>query len=182
MKTLKYKSLVEFTRSFDLEQLNKNSLVISDIDGVFFKGIFDPREIIGVISQRNLMAFEKILETQTAFWIFTNRTLLFKKFPFIKQLLRSFKKITSVSPKVYSDCSQYLENELKKYAIVMNAKKPGKDSQKVVEQGISNFKNVIYIGSQDIPFYHNDLTLVQELNKKVDTLNLIYIEISSWKR
>ncbi|MFC1780078.1 hypothetical protein ACFLY9_00065 [Patescibacteria group bacterium] len=178
MKNLKFKSFVKFVNSPDFDQITKDSLVISDIDGVFFRGIFDPREIIGVISKRNIKTFEKILETGTAIWIFTNRILLFKKFPFIKQLSRSFKKITSISPEVYSDCSQFLGNELKKYAIIMNAKKPGKESRSVVEKGINNFSTVVYIGARELPFYFNDLKLVSNLSKTVDSEKLTFVEIS----
>jgi hypothetical protein len=182
MKTLKFKSLQQFAKEYDLSRINKNTLLISDIDGVFFKGIFDPREILGTIHPNVLKAFEKLLSTKAKCWIFTNRMKLFKKFPYIKQITRSIKKITSTTPKFFENCSEFLQNNLPNFAIIMNANKPEEESLKVVEKGTANFSTVIYLGSQDLPFYHNDLRLVQKLSQRINTSNLIYIEISSWKR
>lgn len=180
MKIIKHKSLQHFIQNYNLSQIGKDSLIISDIDGVFFKGIFDPREILGIISPDNLKTLEDLLKTNSALWIFTNRLAIFKYFPFIKQIASSIKKTTGVTPPIYSKCSEFLEDDLKNHAIIMNAKKPSEDSQKVVEKGIANFKNVIYIGSQDVPFFYHDFKLIKILNQKKPTNNLTFVEISPW--
>jgi hypothetical protein len=182
MKNLNYKSLKKLATSKFIKNLNSKDLIISDIDGVFFKGIFDPRELLGTIDPGTLQAFEKILKTKARYWILTNRMKLFKRFPYIGQISRSIKKITSISPNLYSDCSQFLEDDPQDYSIILNAKKPSEDSVKVVEEGIKNFEKVVYIGSQDLPFYHNDIKLIQEISDELDTSRLTYIEISSWKK
>ncbi len=182
MKINKFKSLNNFVDNYNLKSISKGDLIISDIDGVFFKGIFDPREIIGLIDNKTLKSLERLLKTQASFWIMTNRIHIFRKFPYIKQLSRTVKKITSVKPYIYSNCSKFLEDNIKNYIIIMNAKKPSLESQKVVEKGIANFSKVLYIGSQDLPFFHNDLKLISKVKESTNSKNLEYIEISYWKK
>lgn len=182
LKDDQYKSLIEMTRKLDLDELDENTLIISDVDGVFFKGIFDPREIIGLIDDEVLKAFEKLLGTKASFWVFTNRMKLFKTFPYIKQIKRSIKKMTQQKAPLYTSCLKFLENKPQNYIIIMNAKKPGKSSQEVLLRGLELYDKVIYIGSQDLPFYHNDVKLVERIRRKSGTDKLTYIEISSWKK
>jgi len=178
MKYLKFSSLSDFISNQDISQYNKNTLLISDIDGVFFRGIFDPREIIGIISKKNITVLEKILLKKIACWIFTNRPAIFKYFSFIRQISDSIKKVTGVTPNIYSKCSHFLEDRSQNYAIIMNAKKPSEQSQEVIEKGIKNFEKVIYISARDLPFYYSDKQLIQKLNKRLNLDKLVFIEIS----
>ena len=178
MRSYQYKSLIEFTEKYDINKLGKNDLIISDIDGVFLNGIFDPREILGVISKENLEAFEKLLKTQTAFWFFTNRWAFFKHFPFIKQLSKSINKTTTITPTIYSNCSQFLEDRLQNYVIILNSMKPWSKSLKVVEKGIESFEKVVYVGAQDTPFYNTDKIVVNKLERSnINIDNLTFISI-----
>lgn len=181
MKKLRFNSLPDLVNHYDLSQLGPKSLLISDIDGVFFKGVFDPREIFGIIKKENLAAFEQILFQKPACWIFTNRPTIFKYFPFIRQISTSIKKVTGKSPPIYSNCSHFLKARSQNYAIILNAKKPDTESQKVVEQGIAHFEKVIYISARDLPFYYTD----QELTEKLDKQNLeklVFIEINPFNK
>ena len=177
MKKERYKSLQDFVNNYDLSTIDEKSLLIFDIDGVFFKGLFDPREIIGIINMENINAFEKVLSSMAACWIFTNRLSIFKYFPFIKQISKSIKKVTGITPPIYSNCSDFLEARSQKYSIILNAKKPSAESQKVVEEGTSNFKRVIYVSARDNPFYYTDQQLVTKLGKKLNLAKLSFIEI-----
>lgn len=182
MRELQFRSLQQFIKKFDINKIGPKDIVISDIDGVYFKGIFDPREIIGLISKENLESLSRILNTGTMFIFLTNRLKLFKKFPYIKQISRTVKKTTTIRPKLYTNCSDFLDSEQKSYSIIMNAKKPSPESQKIIEYASSNFRKVFYFGSQDLPFYHNDIKLLKKVEKSRALNNLTYIEISSWKR
>lgn len=177
MKKNKYKSLKNFTERYELSNIDKNTLIISDIDGVFFRGIFDPREILGIINKENKRAFEQILSQKCACWLFTNRPTIFKHLPFIRQISTSIKNVAGITPPIYSNCSHFLKERSQNYAIIMNAKKPGEESQKVVEQGIANFEKVIYLSAQDLPFYYTDQQLVEKLKKTPELEKLTFIEI-----
>jgi len=176
-----YKSLESFIKHFNRNEYDENDLIISDIDGVFFKGIYDPREIIGIISRKNLKLFKTLLETECAFWIFTNRLNFFRKFPFIKQLSKTMSDFSNSKIKIFTSSSDFLDYNNEKYAIILNAKKPKFESQKVVEKGIDDFKKVIYIGSQDTPFYYTDKKLLSLLAKQRPLDDFTFIEINPWK-
>lgn len=180
MKKYKLQSLKEVQNTINWQEL-KNVLLITDVDGVFFKGIFDPREIIGVISKKNLQIFDKLLKNVDACWILSNRPPIFKYFPFIRQITSSITNATQQTPPLYSDCSTFLEKGLQKYVIILNAKKPSKESQIVVENGLEEFTNVIYIAAQDHPFYFNDKKLINNIaNEK--KRHFIYIEINPFAK
>ncbi len=182
MKSYSYKTFENFVQMFDLSEYGEDDLIISDIDGVFFRGIYDPREIIGIISKKNLKVFNTLLNTKCGFWIFTNRLKLFKGFPFIRQLFKILSAYSKKKVEIYTNSLSFLEAKIEKYAIIMNAKKPNQKSQKVVEKGIENYRKIIYIGSQDTPFYYTDKNLLKRLSKKRNLDNLTFIEINSWKK
>jgi len=182
MKRFKYKSLKEFANNFDFENFGKEDLIISDIDGVFFKGVYDPREIIGVIKKENLHILETFLKMNCGFWIFTNRKKFFRNFPFIKQLQNTLSNHSQSKVNIFLGSNDYLEHKIQKYAVIINSAKPGNKSQEVVGKGIDNFRKVIYIGSQDTPFFYTDKKLVDNLSKKKDLSKLVFVEINSWKR
>lgn len=177
MKHLKYDYLRDFINQTDLPNVDEDTLFIFDIDGVFFRGIFDPREILGIISNETLLVFEQILKKKSACWIMTNRLHIFKYFPFIRQLKKTIQKITSVSPSIYSKCSAFLESGSNKYNIIMNARKPAEDSQEVVKRGMTEYKQVLYVGGRDTPFYFTDKELVEEVYKETSLNNITFIEI-----
>lgn len=181
MKNYKLKSLKEVLNTINWQELGKNVLLITDIDGVFFKGIFDPREIIGIISKKSLQTFEELLENFDACWIFSNRLPIFKHLPFTKQISNSINNVAKVTPPIYSNCSSFLDSRSQNYAIILNAKKPSIKSQQVVEKGIGEFSSVVYLGAQDHLFYFNDRKLINKIanRKKKD---LIYIEISPFMK
>ena len=178
MKHYKYHSLKDYINKTDLRDIDVNTLFIFDIDGVFFKGIFDPRELLGIISKETSLAFEEILSKKAPCWIMTNRSNLFRYFPFIKQISKSIEKITSTTPNLYSNCSAFLESGSNKSNIVMNARKPAEDSQEVVKKGIRQYDKVIYIGGRDTPFRFTDEELVEKLDGKISLDNLTLIEIT----
>ncbi|MBN2015767.1 hypothetical protein JW766_02950 [Candidatus Dojkabacteria bacterium] len=183
MKYLKFKTFSNFVTTFDLGQITKDDLMISDIDGVFFKGIFDPREVLGIINQKNLRALEKLLKTNISCWFLTNRIGLFKHFHYIKQLAKTINKVRTIEPNIYSNCSHFLKDRSQNFAIIMNAKKPKEGSQKVIKKGLNEFKKVIYIGSKDWPWIFVDLDVVKNLNNNGNDLkNLTFIEINPWIR
>lgn len=177
MKSYRYHSLPDYINKTDLENVSAETLFIFDIDGVFFRGVLDPRQIIGVIHDENKKAFESILATQAPCWIMTNRPNVFRHFPYIKQLSSSIEKITSASAGMYSNCSDFLNDRSKMYNIIMNAQKPSEESKAVVKKGMEQFRQVIYIGGRDMPFYFTDAKLVEELAKEVSSDNLTFIEI-----
>lgn len=179
MKEFRYKSLKEYAESLTSDDFDDRTLIISDIDGVFFRGVFDPREILGIIGKTNISVLESLLSNNPALWLFTNRSYFFRRFPYIRQLRKTIKKTTTINPEVYSDCSSFLiefKNSMN-YAIIMSAQKPDSDSQKVVEKGIQNFRRVIYIAAKDTPFVFPDEELLQRLEEKDDLSRLWFIKI-----
>ncbi len=182
MKTCLYRTFSSFIKNYNLSKVDKNTLIISDIDGVFFKGIYDIREIIGVMSKNNIKSLKILLKRNSSFWILTNRNKIFRNFPFIQQIKKVLDSASKSNTKIYIGCENFLQDKLKKYALIINSKKPSKASQKVVEKGINNFKNVVYIGSKDTPFINKDFELVNRLDKQLTKKDFTYIEISLWAR
>ncbi|MDD3647616.1 MAG: hypothetical protein PHS44_03915 [Candidatus Dojkabacteria bacterium] len=178
MKTYSFRSLSDFKSCFDLTAIDQNTLIISDIDGVFFKGILDPREIVGILEKGSLLVLETLLKRKPAIWLFTNRLSIFKRFRFVRQFRTTMQNFTDKELRIFKGSKSFVEQDLVRYALILNARKPGKDSQKVVEKGIENFKKVIYIGAKDLPFYFTDekLLAIIERNKNLD--NLTFIKIS----
>lgn len=182
MQKLKFKSLLDFVNHYGFANIDKETLFILDIDGVFFKNILDPREIIGIISSSNLSAFREILKLKPACWIFSNRPAIFKYFPFINQLAKTIKRITGVRPPIYSNCSEFLSSRSKDFIIILNAKKPNTESQNVVRKGLDLFSSVTYISARDFPFYFTDQELTKELGKNINLDRLTFVEISPWAK
>ncbi|MBU0976765.1 MAG: hypothetical protein ABIE03_03145 [Patescibacteria group bacterium] len=181
MKTYSYKSFQDFIDNLDLSLIYQDSLIISDIDGVFFKNIIDPRWILGVLSKESLLSLEALMRQKPAMWLFTNRLSFFKYFPFVRQFRRSVQNLTDSVLKVFTNSNDFLKHKPINYALILNAKKPGSKSQQVVEKGIDNFKKVIYIGAKDLPFYFTDERLLKKLEQKENLDNLTFIKISPFK-
>jgi hypothetical protein len=177
MNKLIFKSFSDFSHSDLTRSIDKHTLCIFDIDGVFFRGIFDWREWMGIIDKKILVEFETILNKTYAVWVMTNRPALFKIFSFVKQIAKSITKVTNLQPTIYSNCSQFISSRVKNYAIILNARKPSKQSQQVVEQGSKNFKKVFYIAAADLPFYFADEDLLKEIDQRHHLKNVTLIEI-----
>lgn len=182
MLKYKYKNLHEFINKFDFNNLSSKDLIISDIDGVFFKSIFDIREIIGIIGNNNINHLEEILKINTSFWVFSNRFSIFRFFPFIKQIIKTIKDITKVNPVLITNYSKFTTNNLPKYYIILNAKKPSLKSQELLSLVLRKFRKVIYISAQDTPFYYTDKLLVDNLTRNENFNNLIFVEINPWQK
>jgi len=79
---------------------------------------------------------------------------------------------------MYSNCSDILQERSTNYAIILDAKKPSPNSQRVVAQGMSFFEKVIYIGGRDFPLWFTDESLLQKIEEKISLDNLTFVEIS----
>lgn len=163
---------------YNANRLNTDTLLIFDIDGVFFKGILDPHEIVGVIDKKVLEIFRQIIEKAGGCWILTNRPNIFKNFPFIQQISEVIQQVTSEPPSMYSKCSEFLEDRSTNFSIILDAEKPSPNSQRVVGLGMSLFDKVIYIGGRDLPVWFTDEMLLKKIEEKISLDNLTFIEIS----
>lgn len=180
MKRLVLKSIKEFVQEEQLKKLNDQTLCIFDIDGVFFNGILDWREIVGIIATDYLEALKKILQTKTRCWIFTNRMSLFRIFPYIKQLKNILSEFAPNQQVMFCKNSNiFLTQKQRDFAVIMNARKPSIHSQKVVEEGINDFKEVFYFSAQDFPIIYSDRKLLDIIEKKTNTDNLTFVDIRS---
>jgi len=175
-----FNSFSDFFASDLIKHLDKDTLCIFDIDGVFFRGIHDPREWLGIIKSETLEKFEELLKTGCSCWIMTNRPSIFKNFPFIRQIRTSIEKITKIFPVVFSGSSKFLKKTSFNYAVIMNAGKPKSMSQKVVEEGSRRFQNVYYIAAPETPLWFCDERLLFELNQYADISNVTLIKIAPW--
>ena len=176
MKTLSFKKLHDFCESEEFKILNEKSLCILDIDGIFFEGLTDPHFWFSNIKKEYLEELEKIEKTKSNIWIFTDRNLFGFWGPYKKQLLDVLSENGRINVRKFKGSKEFLDKakELDK-ALIINAKKPGEESQKVLIKGLENFEEVFYFASQDIPFKYDDKTLVEKL--KCDKIHLYFIDI-----
>jgi hypothetical protein len=177
MKKMKFASLQDFKNNYDTSDVSKDSLFIFDIDGVFFKP-FSLDWFLGRISNANINAFQEIISKDSACWIFTNRPRILMVFKFMQQLKDALSKFSDQNLQIFKNSYTFLQNKISRFAVIMNARKPSEQSQKVIEKGIKNFKNVIYIAARHIPINYPDKKLIEELEKRIDLTRLTFVDIS----
>lgn len=176
MQRIELKTFREFCESKYCSKLNKESLCVIDVDGIFFHGLTDPHFWFSKIKKEYLENLAKIAKTNTNIWIFTDRNLFGFWGPYKKQLCDTLSKNGKIAVKKYKNSTDFLTKaENFSRAIILNAQKPGKNSLKLIEKSLEKFKNVFYIASQDFPFVYDDKTLVENLEN--DTINLYFIDI-----
>ena len=176
MKHLTYPSLKDFCESKYKKNLNTKTLCIFDIDGIFFEGLTDPHFWFSNIKKEYLDELNKIVNTGTNIWIFTDRNIFGFWGPYKKQLSDTLSVNGKIKVPRYKGSLDFLKRS-KSYerALILNAKKPGKESVKVLEKSTKLFDTVYYFGSQDVFFKYDDKTLVEKI--KHDKINLYFIDI-----
>ncbi len=177
MKDLHFDSFDKFIKQYNLDSINSQTLIISDIDGVLFEKMFSLRAVLGILNKQTRENIERLFNTECHLWLLTDRQSLFRYFPFVRQLTDIVKKNTSKQLEVYSNCKNFLREGSNKFNIIFNASKPEAESQLVVEKGIRNFEKVIYLGAQDLPTAFRDQELVERMKKENDLTKLTFVDI-----
>lgn len=176
MNKIIFKSLKEFCDSEHLKNLNPKTVTIFDIDGIFFEGLTDPHFWFSNIKKEYLDELEKVSRTGTNIWIFTDRNLFGFWGPYKKQLSDVLSVNGRINVRRYKSSGDFLKKAEKlDRVLILNAKKPGEESKKVIIKALENFDTVYYFGSQDIPLKYDDEALVNSIKR--DTIQLYFIDI-----
>lgn len=177
MQTLQFKSLKTFNDSDERKNLNPKTLCVFDIDGIFFEGLTDPNFWFSNIKKEYLDELLRVVNTGASIWIFTDRNLFGFWGPYKKQLSDTLSLDGRIKVPRFKGSGEFLKKAQSfERALIINAKKPGEESVKVIEKALENFKTVYYFGSQDVFFKYDDKSLVEKIKR--DKIHLYFIDIT----
>ena len=176
MNKIQVANIENFWEAYDSKLEKGNHIVISDIDSVWFGGVFDPRSYISRFSTRRLYLMKKFQET-TDFMLFTNRNLLGRwKGGYVDQVKANFSNV-----KVFNTSEEFLEKpDLNGFNLITNAQKPSPYSFEVLELALKRYTKVYYIAGREFPWTYKDEVLLKNLEEKEKELSekVTFIDIS----
>ena len=173
-KTLEFKDLIDASKSELISKIGDNDLCIFDIDGVFFKNIFDINNLLGRIPDKLISAFKKLTHNSKVIWIFTDRWHILSNYHFANNILKSMKR----DPLIYKSSKDFLNhNDIFSDSIIYGAKKKSLESKEVVKSAVKNFSKVYYFAAQDFPWAYKDKEMLDDLDKIDEFNNLVFVDI-----
>lgn len=183
-KEIKTKSLEEFIeKNSDLvKSFDFNTLLIFDIDGVFFNSIFSIDFIIEKVSREKIAAYEKIVKRNAELkqkphtWIFTSRPSILKYFRYLKQLKNGLRP----ESEFFNDAQQFIDKKLElknKDFIMFGASKTKEEGINVIKIALRKFDKIFYFAAQDVPWMFPDKELIDNLEEDGHIEKLTFINI-----
>ena len=178
MKEVHVSSIEEFWNQYRGKS-SQNSCIVSDIDSVWFKGIFDWRAWVSLFSEKRIKLIREISDTDNDFLLFTNRN-----FPglwpggYVSQLQS---KLPDSKWQIYKNSEEFMNRkDFNGLGIVRNAQKPTEPSLSVLKWLLKKYDNLTYIGGRDFPWSYKDGDVIVKLQEELEEqlLNkLIFVDV-----
>jgi hypothetical protein len=174
-KTITLKTFTDILNNELFKSINKNTIIISDIDGVLFSSFVSPGMITGNIDKDRLDAVRKLSDKSGTFWFFTDRPYWSTFQNYEDQLIEVFGKDT----RQFKTSSEFVkDNSWYDRAIIFGGHKKSSESKKVIQEAIDTGRPIVYIAAQDLPFSYKDKDMLEQMDTKgVNLSNVTFIDI-----